>query len=141
MAHSAHSQVDNRVRFIAESIFNLITVTWNRDSRDWAIPSLFDQTVEKSIDEVRSYVNGSKSPGMNILEHELNNECVSVFEGVYGDYVSNGWDIRNLVSCGRCGSGWSNVDLAVLSCDSLRRFPRDKELGESLSFLNLSAHR
>lgn len=100
-AYSAPTQVDNRVRFIAESIFNLITVTWNRDSRDWAIPYLFDQTVEKSIDEVRSYVNGSKTPGLNILEHELNDECVSVFEGVYGDYVSNGWDIRNLVSCGR----------------------------------------
>lgn len=43
-------------------------------------------------------MNGSKTPGMNILEHELNDECVRVFEGVYGDYVSNGWDIRNLVS-------------------------------------------
>jgi chitin deacetylase len=83
-------------------VFALTTVTWNRDSRDWAIPYLFSQTVEKSIDEVRSYVNGSKSPGMNILEHELNGECVAVFEGVYGDYVSNGWDIRNLVSRTRC---------------------------------------
>lgn len=45
-------------------------------------------------------MNGSKSPGMNILEHELNGECVAVFEGVYGDYVSNGWDIRNLVGDG-----------------------------------------
>lgn len=79
-------------------MFNLITVTWNRDSRDWAIPSLFGQTVQKSVDEVRSYVNGSKSPGMNILEHELNNACVTVFETVYEDYVNDGWDIRNLVS-------------------------------------------
>jgi chitin deacetylase len=91
-------QLDNRVRFIAENVFNLITVTWNRDSRDWAIPSLFDQTVQKSVDEVRSYVNGSKSPGMNILEHELNDACVTVFETVYTDYVNDGWDIRNLVS-------------------------------------------
>ncbi|KAI5449006.1 hypothetical protein NCC49_005690 [Naganishia albida] len=97
--------VDNRVRFIAEAIFSLTTVTWNRDSRDWAIPYLFDQTVAKSIDEVRSYVNGSKSPGMNILEHELNGECVAVFEGVYGDYVSNGWDIRNLPQALSKGKG------------------------------------
>ncbi|KAJ9126212.1 hypothetical protein QFC24_001935 [Naganishia onofrii] len=93
-----YGDLDNRVRFIAENVFNLITVTWNRDSRDWAIPSLFDQTVQKSVDEVRSYVNGSKSPGMNILEHELNNACVTVFETVYTDYVNDGWDIRNLVS-------------------------------------------
>ncbi|KAJ9118098.1 hypothetical protein QFC22_003997 [Naganishia vaughanmartiniae] len=88
--------LDNRVRFIAENVFNLITLTWNRDSRDWAIPSLFDQTIQKSVDEVRSYVNGSKSPGMNILEHELNDACVTVFETVYRDYVKDGWDIRNL---------------------------------------------
>ena len=98
-------QLDNRIRFIAESVFNLITVTWNRDSRDWAIPSLFSQTVPLSIEQVTSYVNGSKSPGMNILEHELNDACVSVFEGVYPAYVSNGWDIRNLPQALSKGKG------------------------------------
>lgn len=99
------TQLDNRIRFIAENVFNLITVTWNRDSRDWAIPSLFSQTVPLSISQVTSYVNGSKSPGMNILEHELNDACVSVFEGVYPEYVSNGWDIRNLAQALSKGKG------------------------------------
>ncbi|GHJ89875.1 hypothetical protein NliqN6_6277 [Naganishia liquefaciens] len=100
-----YGDLDNRIRFIAESVFNLITVTWNRDSRDWAIPSLFSQTVPLSIEQVTSYVNGSKSPGMNILEHELNDACVSVFEGVYPAYVSNGWDIRNLPQALSKGKG------------------------------------
>jgi hypothetical protein len=40
------------------------------------------------------WLSGSKSPGLSILEHELNENTVGVFMTEYPKMVSNGWDIK-----------------------------------------------
>ncbi|RSH91099.1 hypothetical protein EHS25_010275 [Saitozyma podzolica] len=88
--------VDNRVRAIAKGVFGLETVPWNQDSADWAIgnnPAYTISGVEASMD---GWLTGSKSPGLCILEHELNNNTVGVFMAEYPKMVSNGWDVKTV---------------------------------------------
>ena len=98
-----YGDVDNRVRAIAKGVFGLETVPWNNDSGDWAIST---GTYSKAqVDGMmHGWITGSKSPGLNILEHELNDKTVGVFMDAYPQMASNGWNVTNVADA--WGMGW-----------------------------------
>jgi len=95
--------VDNRVRAIAKGVFGLETVPWNNDSGDWAIST--GQYTKAQVDASMSgWITGPKNPGLNILEHELNDNTINVFMDSYPLMVSNGWNVTNVADA--WGMGW-----------------------------------
>jgi hypothetical protein len=87
--------VDNRVRAIAKNVFGLETVPWDKDSGDWAI-STGTYTRQQVDDTMNGWLTGPKSPGLNILEHELNDNTINVFMDNFPKMISNGWNVKNI---------------------------------------------
>ncbi|PWN23700.1 glycoside hydrolase/deacetylase [Microstroma glucosiphilum] len=93
--------VDNRVRAIAEEVLGLQCVLWVADSNDWCLGADYktecppDNTIGASYESVASYikthVTGSKSPGIILLEHEIEAPSLSLFQGYYPTLRENGW--------------------------------------------------
>ena len=92
--------VDNRVRAIAEGVFNLTTVMWDAECNDWCIgdngkSACPGETPGKSQKSVVNAINKAlkkpKSPGVMILEHELNKYTVGFFTDYYPRLASLGW--------------------------------------------------
>ncbi|KZO96999.1 carbohydrate esterase family 4 protein [Calocera viscosa TUFC12733] len=88
-----YGDVDNRVRAIAQHVFGLKTVTWNQDSADWSISTGYT-TLPAVEAQLNAWVTGGKSPGLEILEHELTNDTIGAFMNAYPAMVSNGWQIK-----------------------------------------------
>ena len=95
---------DNRVRAIAKEIFGLTTVIWNYDSDDWKIGTAPDITLESAQANFAQALSGPKSPGLNILEHEITDVDVTVFLYAYPLMVSNGWVIKSIPEI--TGANW-----------------------------------
>ena len=110
-----YGDVDNRVRAIASGVFGLETVPWNQgeprhsqrymmlnancgwaDSGDWAIgndPQYTNQSVQA---QMKTWLTGTKSPGLLILEHETNPNTVGNFIASYPLMVSNDWKVESV---------------------------------------------
>ncbi|KIR36165.1 chitin deacetylase [Cryptococcus deuterogattii MMRL2647] len=92
-----YGDVDNRVRAIAKGVFDLETVLWDEDTNDWAIA---DEPSQYSIASVEAYfdtlVTGNRTQGLLLLEHELDNNTVTVFETEYPKAIANGWIVKNV---------------------------------------------
>ncbi|OWZ62787.1 chitin deacetylase [Cryptococcus neoformans] len=92
-----YGDVDNRVRAIAKEVFGLVTVLWDSDTNDWAIT---DEPGQYSVASVEAYfdtlVTGNRTQGLLLLEHELDNNTVEVFETEYPKAVGNGWTVKNV---------------------------------------------
>ncbi|KAF8897534.1 carbohydrate esterase family 4 protein [Infundibulicybe gibba] len=81
---------DNRVRAVAKEVFGLETVIWNQDTRDWSIST--NGTTAAAVNaSMQQWLTGPKSPGLIILEHEINDQCVQLFMDAYPVMKSNGW--------------------------------------------------
>jgi len=65
------------------------------DSGDWAI-STGQYTREQVDNTMNGWLTGPKSPGLNILEHELNDNTVNVFMDNYPKMASNGWNVKSV---------------------------------------------
>lgn len=91
-----YGDVDNRVRAIAEQVFGLKTVVWNRDTNDWAIGSKPEITVDSVKGTMSGWFTGPKSPGILALEHELNKNCVDVFMSQFSGIAQNGWSLQSV---------------------------------------------
>ncbi|KAK2466210.1 hypothetical protein APHAL10511_001852 [Amanita phalloides] len=92
---------DNRVRAIAKEIFNLTTVVWNKDTRDWSLTS--GGTTMKIVEaSMKNWTSGPKDPGLIILEHELSNYSVDAFINAFPLIKNNGWHLKSLTRL------WSN---------------------------------
>ena len=66
---------------------------WNYDTADWTLgyPAPV-YAVERVSQLLAQVLAGSKSPGLIILEHELNNGTVDIFKNsVWPDIQRNGW--------------------------------------------------
>ncbi|KAG0662256.1 hypothetical protein C6P46_003442 [Rhodotorula mucilaginosa] len=96
-----YGDADNRVRAIAEEVFGMILVGWNRDSNDWCLndgpgncPS-YGPGTEKGLEtELTGWMLGGKSPGAMGLEHESGDLTVEGFINTYAGLQQNGWDAR-----------------------------------------------
>ena len=73
-----YGDTDNRVRAIASHIFGLTSVVWNRDTEDWSMSSN-GTTLEKIQDQFTQWLAGPRSPGLIILEHEVEANDVTAF--------------------------------------------------------------
>ena len=94
---------DNRVRAIAKEIFGLTTVIWNYDSDDWNIGQngITLESVQANLEKV---VSGPKTPGLNILEHEISSDDVSAFLYIYPIMKSNNWIMKSIPEI--TGANW-----------------------------------
>jgi hypothetical protein len=73
-----YGDVDNRVRAIAYQVFGLTSMIWNRDTGDWKISS-GGNTLAKVQDMFEEWLAGPRSPGLIILEHEIEGVDVTAF--------------------------------------------------------------
>jgi chitin deacetylase len=72
-----YGEMDQRVRAIAEHIFGLTAVMWNQDTNDWGMPDY--QNAAQIAKDMETWMQGPKSPGLMILEHELTDDTSGVF--------------------------------------------------------------
>ncbi|EPQ28750.1 uncharacterized protein PFL1_03553 [Pseudozyma flocculosa PF-1] len=101
--------IDNRVRAIAEEVFGLTSVIWNKDTDDWCLDdqggsSCSDEQPDKIKGSVKPWITGPKSPGLIILEHELTHASIDIFKGYYPDLKGLGWDAMNIAQLS--GAEW-----------------------------------
>ncbi|GAA5860447.1 hypothetical protein JCM3774_000424 [Rhodotorula dairenensis] len=96
-----YGDADNRVRAIAEGVFGLTLVGWNRDSNDWCLndgpgncPSYGPGTEGGLEAELTGWMVGGKSPGPMGLEHETGELTVGGFINTYPGLAEHGWDAR-----------------------------------------------
>jgi peptidoglycan/xylan/chitin deacetylase (PgdA/CDA1 family) len=97
--------IDNRVRAIAEGVFNLTAVMWDAECNDWCIgddgksacpgekPGQSQKSVKKAINKA---LKRPKSPGVMLLEHELNKYTVGFFEAYYPKLKKLGWKPKSV---------------------------------------------
>ncbi|KAG8774542.1 hypothetical protein FRC12_001928, partial [Ceratobasidium sp. 428] len=97
-----YGESDTRVRAIAYHVFGLKTVIWNNDTDDWKIGE--GQTFAKASAVLTKAYSGKKSPGLNILEHELTADTVRVFTSTYSQIAANGWTAKSIPDA--LGSSW-----------------------------------
>jgi hypothetical protein len=103
-----YGDIDNRVRDVAEKVFDLTAVMWNADSSDWKIAREGKAPVEKVFDD---WATGPKSPGLNTLMHEINPDTVDIFISRYDNFTANGWKIMNVAEA-------FNQDMYVNAADN-----------------------
>jgi len=86
---------DNRIRAIATHIFGLTQVNWNQDTDDWQVGTggVTPATINASLTQ---FINGPKSPGLIILEHELYAATVQAFIDAYPLIKSTGWVTKSI---------------------------------------------
>ncbi|POY73545.1 hypothetical protein BMF94_3483 [Rhodotorula taiwanensis] len=96
-----YGDADNRVRAIAEEVFGLTLVGWNRDSNDWCLnyglgncPSYAPNSQADLEGELNGWINGDKSPGPMGLEHDIGDIPISAFINTYPGLKQQGWDAR-----------------------------------------------
>ena len=73
-----YGDADNRVRAIASEVFGLTSVIWNSDTLDWSMATN-GTTLEKIQDQFKEWLAGPRSPGLIILEHEIEADPVTAF--------------------------------------------------------------
>ena len=73
-----YGDADNRVRAIASEVFGLTSVIWNRDTVDYNLTAN-GTTLEKIQDQFTEWLAGPRSPGLIILEHEIEGPDVTAF--------------------------------------------------------------
>jgi chitin deacetylase len=75
---------------------------WNNDTDDWNIGK--GQTLAGATAVLTKAYKGPKSPGLNILEHELSPETVKVFIDTYPLIAQNGWTAKSIPDV--MGASW-----------------------------------
>ena len=63
-------------------------------TNDWTMAS-GGTTLQKINTSMTQWLSGPKSPGLIILEHELDNNTVQAFEDAYPLMVSSGWNMQS----------------------------------------------
>jgi len=53
---------------------------------------------------------GPKSPGLIVLEHELDDRSVQTFIDAYPKIKDNGWNMKSVVDCASAGSPYQVKD-------------------------------
>ncbi|KAJ7610504.1 chitin deacetylase [Roridomyces roridus] len=102
---------DNRVRAIAKYVFGMEMVVWNQDTEDWSLTETPPPTTQAKIaSQMNTWLNGPKSPGLMILEHELSNLSVGSFKAAYPLMKSAGWNLQSAARLINTGGAYRNAD-------------------------------
>ncbi|KZV74255.1 carbohydrate esterase family 4 protein [Peniophora sp. CONT] len=102
-----YGDTDARVTAIASAVFGLTTVIWNHDSDDWAITSASQQTTAEN--NIKSWYQGTKSPGLVILEHELRDYTVNTFMDTWSYAVAAGWTVKSVAELDGLNKPYQNA--------------------------------
>lgn len=78
-----YGDADNRVRAVAKYVFGLTTVVWNQDSEDWTQGSPGGTTLDAIQTAFTGWLNGPRTPGLIVLEHEITGADVTAFMNMY----------------------------------------------------------
>ncbi|CAE6451148.1 unnamed protein product [Rhizoctonia solani] len=123
---------DSRVRAIAREVFGLQTVIWNGDTNNWNIPE-GSQTLSGAKAILTNRYTGLKSPGLNILEHEVANITVQVFTDTYQLIAENGWQAKSIPDA--MGASWylnSKDDTSPVTSRAVAGGVSDASVAEAL---------
>ncbi|CAO1639546.1 unnamed protein product [Sympodiomycopsis kandeliae] len=111
--------VDNRVRAVAEEVLGLQCVLWKADSNDWCLDETFkttcpaDNAIGQSYDtvhkEIQKHINGPKSPGVILLEHEIHSPSIALFKEYYPTLKGKGWNPQAVGEFSKSGAFYSNA--------------------------------
>ena len=102
-----YGDIDTRVSAIAREVFGMKAVLWNQDTEDWSMSDSPPGTTLTQIEkDMTSWLTGSKSPGLIILEHELTNDTIQAFINAWPMISQNGW---KPVSQALLNSSWGAV--------------------------------
>ncbi|KAE8221881.1 hypothetical protein CF326_g8478 [Tilletia indica] len=115
MWRGPYGDVDNRIRAIAEELFGLRHVSWDKDANDYCFgqnpttSACPGETPGGTIESITSYIDaalaGPKSPGVLMLEHELSDTTVGFFEEhTWVGAQKNGWKTANVAQM--VGAAW-----------------------------------
>ncbi|KAF7298453.1 Carbohydrate esterase family 4 protein [Mycena kentingensis (nom. inval.)] len=101
---------DMRVRAIAKEVFSLITVIWNQNTNDWTLSATPPGTTLAKISaSMEGWLKGKKTPGLNILEHELSSGSVQAFKSAYPVMLANDWKVVSLAQLVGDGDAYWNA--------------------------------
>ena len=98
-----YGDADNRVRAIAKYVFGLTTVIWNQDSQDWTQSAAGGATPASIQAAFTGWLNGPRTPGLIVLEHEITAADVSAFIAMYP-----------LIATATGGTPWQPMSVAQL---------------------------
>ncbi|KAF8505848.1 glycoside hydrolase/deacetylase [Russula emetica] len=84
-----YGDTDRRVHAIAR-LLGLTAIVWNHDTNDWQL-STGGTTQDQISSNMKKWLEGSKTPGLIILEHELTNDTAQAFINNYYLIPSNNW--------------------------------------------------
>ncbi|KAJ7615883.1 carbohydrate esterase family 4 protein [Roridomyces roridus] len=102
---------DNRVRAIAKYVFGMEMMVWNHDTEDWSLMQTPAVTTQAEIaGNMTTWLNGPKSPGLMILEHELSTLSVGSFKAAYPLMKSAGWKTGSAARLVNAQGAYLNVD-------------------------------
>lgn len=80
--------IDNRVRAVAKEVFALETIIWNQDSEDWTLGA--GATLDKIQGLLQGFIDGPKSPGLIMLEHQSHDGCVTGSSNSSSQHLQSG---------------------------------------------------
>lgn len=98
-----YGDADNRVRAVAKHVFGLTTVIWNQDSQDWTMSGPGGTTLPAIQAAFTGWLNGPRSPGLIVLEHEISPGDVTAFINMYP-----------LIAAAGGGAPWRATSIAQL---------------------------
>lgn len=99
---------DNRVHAIAQEVFGLETVIWNLDTDDWELAAGL-QTEKGMHDEIVGWLDGPKTDGIMMLQHEVTDLSVKIFMDVFPLIEQKGWRYESLAQVLGDGRAYQNA--------------------------------
>ncbi|KAJ3778896.1 carbohydrate esterase family 4 protein [Lentinula raphanica] len=131
-----YGDTDVRVNAIAKEVLGMETILWNQDTEDWSLTESGGTTAQAINSSMTTWLTGSKTPGLIILEHELSDESVQAFEAAYPVMKSNGW---NLQSVAQIAAGGQSAYQNAIGINTGSVTPADIIIGETSNTLSSSA--
>lgn len=107
---------DNRVHAIAKEVFGLETVIWNLDTDDWELAAGL-QTEKGMHDEIVQWLDGPKTDGIMMLQHEVTDLSVKIFMDIFPLIEQKGWRYESLAQV--LGDGRAYQNAATSSSDDV----------------------
>lgn len=113
-----YGDTDTRVNAIAQEVLGLTCILWNQDTEDWTM-SEGKTTLPNVISDLTGWYNGTQSPGLIILEHELTNDTVSAFITTYPFIAANNWKMDSVVMLDGLNKPYQNAEGTTGAVDSV----------------------
>ncbi|TFL00106.1 hypothetical protein BDV98DRAFT_509458 [Pterulicium gracile] len=93
---------DNRIRALAKEVLGMEMIMWNFNTDDFTIapiedPAARQAAAESNAAKFKGWIEGPKSPGLIVLEHETSTEAVKMFKDAVPLIEGAGWKWASVV--------------------------------------------